>query len=184
MSQAQVESAKQLVGDKGEAGRSAVWEEALLQEFIYAIGHLNHVEQHLIESDSYVGTPIFSDIIDSFREQRKIVGQVLFLIEKLESVKGGSTDVRSSWESIWCALKHSTTALIHIDECIEKLLKRMKDDGNPDLVECVKSLLMVRENVVRGIIKMFERSKSAANILTKASIRCREDLCLEEVEKQ
>ncbi|MEM0026557.1 MAG: hypothetical protein QXT53_01300 [Ignisphaera sp.] len=163
--------------------RSAVWEEALIQEFIYAIGHLNHVEQHLLESDSYVGAPIFADLVDSFREQRKVVGQVLFLIEKLESIKGGSTEIRSSWESIWCALKHSTTALIHIDECIEKLLKKMKDNGNPDLVECVKSLLMVRENVLKGIIKMIERSKSAADVLTKASARCRDDLCLEEVEK-
>jgi hypothetical protein len=27
---------------------SPVWEEALLEELLYAIGHLNHCEQHLI----------------------------------------------------------------------------------------------------------------------------------------
>ncbi|MDK6028394.1 hypothetical protein QPL79_03330 [Ignisphaera sp. 4213-co] len=161
----------------------AVWEEALIQEFIYAIAHLNHVEQHLIESDSNVGTPIFGDIIDSFREQRKIVGQVMFVIEKLEAMKSGNVNIRSSWESIWCALKHSTTALIHVDECIEKLLKKLKDSNNVELMEYIKTLLRVRGNLLRGIMNMLQRSKVAANILTEASMRCREDLCLEEVEK-
>ncbi|MEM0371880.1 MAG: hypothetical protein QXY23_04815, partial [Ignisphaera sp.] len=65
--------------------KAAVWEEALLQEFIYAIGHINHVEQHLIEIDSSTGLPIFGDIIDMFREQRKLVGQIMFLIERIEA---------------------------------------------------------------------------------------------------
>ncbi|MEM1526315.1 MAG: hypothetical protein QW775_08190 [Ignisphaera sp.] len=161
----------------------AVWEEALLQEFLYAIGHLNHVEQHLLESDAHVGSPAFGDLIDSFREQRKLVGQVMFLVENIEAAKVRSQDIRSSWESIWCALKHATTALIHIDECVEKLLKKLKESKNDEVVNCIKTLLKVRENVLKGVINMIQRGKVVANLLTEASIRCREDLCLEEVEK-
>lgn len=162
----------------------AVWEEALLQEFIYAIAHLNHVEQHLLESDSHLGSPLFGDLVDIFREQRKLVGQVMFLIEKLDAMKSGAADLRSSWESIWCALKHATTALIHIDECIEKLLKRVREEGRADYVDCVKILLKVRENVLKNIVEMLRRSKTINNILSEVSVRCREDLCLEEVTKQ
>jgi hypothetical protein len=162
----------------------AVWEEALLVEFLYAIGHLNHVEQHLLESDSYIGAPLFGDIVDMFREQRKLVGQVMFLLEKLEAVKSGSQDLRSSWESIWCALKHATTALIHIDECVEKILKKFKSESGMDYIECVKTLLRVRENILKNIIEMIKRGKSISSILSESSVRCREDLCLEEVVKQ
>lgn len=163
----------------------AVWEEALLQEFLYVIGHLNHVEQHLLESDAYTGSPVFGDLVDIFREQRKLVGQVMFLIEKLEIAKAErGQDVRSSWESIWCALKHATTALIHIDECVEKLLKKLKESESGELVNCIKMLLKARENVLKGVVTMIQRGKAVANLLSKTSIRCREDICLEEVEKQ
>ncbi|MEM4848656.1 MAG: hypothetical protein QXM55_03380, partial [Ignisphaera sp.] len=114
----------------------AVWEEALLQEFLYAIGHLNHVEQHLLESDANIGSPVFGDIIDIFREQRKLVGQVMFLVEKFEEARVKGQDIRSSWESVWCALKHATTALIHIDECVEKLLKKLKENKSNEILNC------------------------------------------------
>lgn len=163
---------------------SAVWEEALLQEFLYTIGHLNHVEQHLLESDSYVGSPLFGDIVDMFREQRKLVGQVMFLIEKIEALKSGGPEVRSSWESVWCALKHATTALIHVDECVEKILKKLKDEARAEYLDCIKILLKVRENVLKNVVEMIRRGKTVANILTEVSVRCREDVCLEEVAKQ
>ncbi|MEM1541211.1 MAG: hypothetical protein QW101_00020 [Ignisphaera sp.] len=163
--------------------KAAVWEEALLQEFIYAIGHINHVEQHLIEIDSSTGLPIFGDIIDMFREQRKLVGQIMFLIERIEATKSDS-DIRSSWENIWCALKHATSALIHIDECIEKLLKKARESGNTVMLECVKTLLNIRSNILRNIINVIRRGKEASSALAEASVRCREDLCIEEVEKR
>jgi len=156
----------------------AVWEEALIQEFLYAIGHLNHCEQHLIEVDSSIGLTIFGDIIDKIREQRKIVGETLFLIEKLNAGRSGG-DIRSSWESIWCTLKHLTTALIHIDECIEKLLKRIRDAGNSELVEYVNTLLKVRYRVVESITQLISRAISSSEVITKASVRCREDLCID-----
>jgi hypothetical protein len=164
-----------------EEKKLAVWEEALLQEFLYAIGHLNHVEQHLIEEDALTGLPLFGDLVDMFREQRKLVGQVMFMVERLEATKSG-TLLRSSWESIWCALKHITTALIHVDECIEKLLKKFKSVGDPALVENVKVLLGVRKSLIDGALKIIERGKQVANILSEAGTRCKEDLCLEEVE--
>lgn len=178
--QTQIQNSKDEGNNKSTVKASAVWEEALVQEFIYAIGHLNHAEQHLIESDSYAGMPVFGDLVNAFREQRKTAGQVMFMIEKLEASKMGNEELRSSWESIWCALKHSATALIHIDECIEKLLQRAKESSSPEYLEGIKSLLTVRENLLKGIVSMIERSKAASKLLTEASVRCRDDLCLEE----
>lgn len=168
---------------KGGEKRLAVWEEALVHEFIYAIGHLNHAEQHLIELESSLGLPVFGDIVDSFREQRKLVGQIMFLVERLEASKSDAIE-RSSWENVWCTLKHAATALIHIDECIEKLLKRARENGNSKLLECVRSLLNVRGNVLKGVLALIERGKEASALLAEPSARCREDLCLEEVEKR
>lgn len=171
------------IADSNIEKELAVWEEALLQEFLYTIGHLNHVEQHLLESDAYVGSPVFGDLVDIFREQRKLIGQVMFLVEKLEEARVRGQDVRSSWESIWCALKHATTALIHIDECIEKLLKKLRENKSDEMLSCIKTLLKVRENVLKGVVNIIQRGKMVTNLITEASIRCREDLCLEEVEK-
>jgi len=70
------------------------WEEALIQEFIYAIAHLNHVEQHLME-DAFVGKPIFGDLIDLLREQRKFVEQALLNILNIEAQRSG-TELRSA----------------------------------------------------------------------------------------
>jgi hypothetical protein len=68
---------------------SPVWEEALLEELLYAIGHLNHCEQHLIEADSAIQFPVFLDITSRLREDRKTLGQVLFALEKVTSEEGG-----------------------------------------------------------------------------------------------
>ncbi len=165
--------------NKNSSGReSAVWEEALIQEFLYAIGHLNHCEQHLMEIDSSIGMTLFGDIINRVREQRKIVGEALFFIEKLEAVKG-SDDVRTSWESIWCTLKHLVTALIHIDECIEKMLKRIGGGSGDELIKYTNILLNVRHNISESLIQLLSRARTSAEIITKASVRCREDLCVE-----
>jgi len=164
-------------GNKYGENRNAVWEEALIQEFLYAIGHLNHCEQHLIEIDSSIGLPLFGDIVNKIREQRKIIGETLFLIEKLETMKGSS--IRTSWESIWCTLKHLTTALIHVDECIEKLLNRIGDDSDGELIKHINMLLRVRYEIVESLVQLLSRAKTSTEAITKASIRCREDLCLE-----
>ncbi|MEM1560334.1 MAG: hypothetical protein QXK24_01015 [Ignisphaera sp.] len=165
-------------GNKYGENRNAVWEEALIQEFLYAIGHLNHCEQHLIEIDSSIGLPLFGDIVNKIREQRKIIGETLFLIEKLAAMKG-SSNIRTSWESIWCTLKHLTTALIHVDECIEKLLNRIGDDSNGELVKHMNMLLRVRYEIVESLVQLLSRAKTSTEAITKASIRCQEDLCLE-----
>jgi len=76
---------------------SPVWEEALLEELLYAIGHVNHCEQHLIEADSEIQFPVFLDITSRLREDRKTLGQVLFTLEKVTSEEGGG-DLRTAWE--------------------------------------------------------------------------------------
>ncbi|MCC6005344.1 MAG: hypothetical protein LM590_13485, partial [Thermofilum sp.] len=68
---------------------SPVWEEALLEELLYAIGHINHCEQHLLEVDSQIQLPVFLDIASRLREERKTLGQVLFTLEKAASERGG-----------------------------------------------------------------------------------------------
>ena len=162
--------------------KSAVWEEALIQEFIYAIAHLNHVEQHLIEEDAFVGEPIFGDLIDMFREQRKLVGQELFNILNIEAQRSG-TELRSAWESIWCALKHVTTALIHVDECIEKLLRKIRESRDPTMIDSVRVLIRVRKEILEGALAIIDRGRKASSTLTEASARCREDICLEAEQK-
>lgn len=163
---------------------SAVWEEAVLLEFIYAIGHLNHVEQHLIESDANIELPIFSSLTNEFRELRKLTGQVLFGLENIKT-EGGNEIQRTAWESIWCALKHSSTALIHIDECIEKMLKNVPkasdEKGKLAWFEGIRTLLMVRKRVMEGIVELVRTGKANSEILKKGEIRCREDICLEEL---
>ncbi|MGC9107225.1 MAG: hypothetical protein ACP5IE_03420, partial [Infirmifilum sp.] len=58
--------------------RSPVYEEALLQELAYAIAHIAHAEQHLLEIDSQLAEPSLSTYIDRLRMGRKTLGEVLF----------------------------------------------------------------------------------------------------------
>ncbi len=179
-----VEVEKQVSGGK----KLAVWEEALLQEFIYLIGHLNHSEQHLLEADAYIGRSIFGDLVNIIREYRKRAGHVLFMVEKLEA-EGSSSEFRTSWESIWCTLKHLTTALIHTDEVLEKILRRMYSggDGTGDTKaygEQVNILLGVRRGILEAINNLITRAKTLSNIINFSSIRCRDDLCIEEIEER
>jgi hypothetical protein len=71
---------------------SPVWEEALLEELLYAIGHVNHCEQHLIEADSEIQFPVFLNITGRLREDRKTLGQVLFALEKVTSEEVGGPE--------------------------------------------------------------------------------------------
>jgi len=171
-------------GDSASTSVSPVWEEALVQEFLYLIGHLNHSEQHLIEADSYIGQPIFGDLVDRLRDFRKKAGQAMFEIERLQANKSGGEEFRNSWESIWCTLKHLTTALIHTDEVIEKILRRAENNANEsiDLHTQLQSLLDVRKGILDALSNLISRSKMLSKTLDFTSIRCREDLCLEEVE--
>lgn len=153
---------------------------------LYLIGHLNHSEQHLIEADAYLRAPFFTNLADRIREYRKLAGQVMFEIERLSGNGGGSKDFRTSWESIWCTLKHVVTALIHIDETIEKIVKRArsaKPEEAEEMLRHVQRLLEVRRGVMDVLTELIRRAKSAAGDIDIASIRCREDLCLEEEEE-
>jgi Zn-dependent oligopeptidase len=158
--------------------RSPVWEEALLEELLYSIGHLNHCEQHLLEIDSQVQLPVFLDLVNRLREERKILGQVLFAVERAGSGEAGG-DLRTAWESVWCTLKHLTTALIHVDECIEKVARLSEGRDSAELSPEVASLLGVRRRLLESAVELLRRAKANASLLTESSARCREDLCLE-----
>jgi uncharacterized protein YhaN len=169
--------------------QSPVWEEALIQEFLYLIGHLNHSEQHLIEADSYIGYPIFGELTNLLREYRKKAGQVMFEIERLETEQSSGGEFRTSWESIWCTLKHLTTALIHTDEVIEKILKRVKENReDPESVDMlnkqIQILLEIRKGIMDALSTLIQQAKTLSQSISFSSIRCREDLCLEEIEEQ
>ncbi len=175
--------------EKKQTTESPVWEEALIQEFLYLIGHLNHSEQHLIEADSYIGHPVFGELVNTLREFRKKAGQVMFEIEKLEAQQKSGGEFRTSWESIWCTLKHLTTALIHTDEVIEKVLKKIKDSQNDTenivrLNTQLQVLLEIRKGIQDALSKLIFQAKTLSGVIDFSSIRCREDLCLEEVENQ
>jgi hypothetical protein len=162
---------------------SPVWEEALLEELLYAIGHLNHCEQHLIEADSEIQFPVFLDITSRLREDRKTLGQVLFALEKVTSEEGGG-DLRTAWESIWCTLKHITAALIHVDECIEKVSKLSEKGASQELSIQILDLLKVRQRLLESTVELINRAKANASMLRDSSVRCREDLCLEAEEQK
>ncbi|ABN69855.1 hypothetical protein Smar_0754 [Staphylothermus marinus F1] len=175
------------VGQSKRITESPVWEEALIQEFIYLVGHLNHSEQHLIEADAYIGYPVFGNLVDEIRELRKKAGQVMFEIERLEAREKGGEEFRTSWESIWCTLKHLTTALIHTDEVIEKILRKIREGGTDNIASLntqLQILLEVRKGVLESLKKLISQAKTLSNIVEDASVRCREDLCLEEVVEQ
>jgi hypothetical protein len=162
---------------------SPVWEEALLEELLYAIGHINHCEQHLLEADSQIQLPVFLDIASRLREERKILGQVLFTLEKAAS-EGGVGDLRTAWESIWCTLKHLMTALIHVDECIEKVAKLSGKEPPHELSLEIPGLLKVRQQLLQSAVELISRAKANSNLLRESSVRCREDLCLEAEEAE
>jgi len=163
---------------ESEGRRSPAWEEALLEELLYSIGHLNHCEQHLLEVDAQVQLPIFLDIVSRLREERKTLGQVLFALERIASGEAGG-ELRTAWESIWCTLKHLTTALIHVDECVEKVAKLAREEGSAGLSLEIASLLRVRRHLLEDAVELVRRARANASLLSESSARCREDLCLE-----
>ena len=167
--------------------RGSVWEEALLEELIYAIAHIAHAEQHLIEIETLQDKPTLAHLINTLRMCRKEVGNILF--NHIEVSDGSGGEFRSKAESFWCCLKHSAMALIHCDEVIEKLIKRLADsvvDGGLKSVESddVKLILTelveaykVRKSLREVLMRIVKEGPSMISPTT--STRCREDLCIE-----
>jgi len=165
----------------GEERRGGVWEEALVEEMVYLIGHLAHAEQHLMEIESRQGIPLVAPMIDRIRHARKLVGEVLFETLSIESGGSGGGEFRSKSESLWCTLKHLSMALIHCDESAEKMMKRLMgstdEETAKNLIDCLRKLYAVRETISEKIKELlFETPKKIASV---ESVRCREDLCLE-----
>ncbi|MCS7108696.1 MAG: hypothetical protein RMH77_02335 [Sulfolobales archaeon] len=164
-----------------------VWEEALLEELIYAIAHIAHAEQHLLEIETSQGKPVIPELINALRSCRKDIGDILF--NNLQVAKS-STDpeFRGSAESFWCFLKHTSMALIHCDEIAEKLIKRLinglgssANEADMDKVKDIASNLIdvyrVRKMLRDTLMKVLKEPPT--NIDSSSLVRCREDLCLD-----
>ena len=160
-----------------------VLEDALMEELYYLIGHIAHSEQHLLEIDSEIGIPVFLDEVNNLRMTRKDVGKVLFevMFGGLKSDNPG--EFRSKAESLWCTIKHLTMALIHCDECIEKLERRFSEKKDPSIIENIKTLLDTRKKI-RELLMRMQYLSEIGQFENVEAIRCREDLCLEEEEEK
>jgi hypothetical protein len=104
---------------------AGVWEEALVEEAIYLIAHLAQSEQHLMEIEGETKLEDLMPIIDGLRNKRKMVGDVLFSVLRIEGEKE-KEEFRTKLESLWCSLKHLAMALVHCDETVEKLIRRLE----------------------------------------------------------
>lgn len=160
---------------------AGVWEEALVEEAIYLIAHLAQSEQHIMEIEGETKLEDLMPIIDGLRNKRKIVGYVFFSVLRIEGEKE-KEEFRTKLESLWCSLKHLAMTLVHCDETVEKLIRRLEchlQSGDmekaKELSEKVKELYEVRQSI-RNFIKMllFDISKKLS---FTPQVRCREDLC-------
>jgi hypothetical protein len=131
---------------------AGVWEEALVEEAIYLITHLAQSEQHLMEIEGETKLEDLMPIIDGLRNKRKMVGDVLFSVLRIEGEKE-KEEFRTKLESLWCSLKHLAMALVHRDETVEKLIRRFEchlQSGDmekaKELSEKVKELYEVRQS--------------------------------------
>lgn len=163
-----------------------VWEEALAEEMVYLLAHLAHAEQHLLEIGGELEDvdPRILALVNKLRIGRKKVGEVLYSSLGLSDFGGGGSEFRSTVESLWCTLKHLSMALVHCDESIEKLARRLvealergDEASSKRVLADIKSLLAVRKTL-RDSIKatLFELPESVKGV---ESVRCREDLCVE-----
>ncbi|RMH80052.1 MAG: hypothetical protein D6674_05570 [Acidobacteria bacterium] len=164
-----------------------LWEEALVEEVVYLIAHLAHAEQHLMEVEGETKLEDLVPYIDELRERRKKVGQLLFSILEV-SEEGGGGEFRTKVESLWCTLKHLAMALVHCDESAEKVIRRMdcyiaqgEKQKAEELSKRLRELYELRQ-AIRGFITdlLFDISKKLKKV---SSVRCREDLCIVEGDK-
>ncbi|NAZ06750.1 MAG: hypothetical protein GU344_02145, partial [Thermocrinis sp.] len=132
---------------------AGVWEEALVEEVIYLIAHLAQSEQHLMEIEGETKLEDLMPIIDGLRNKRKMVGDVLFSVLRIEGEKE-KEEFRTKLESLWCSLKHLAMALVHCDETVEKLIRRLEchlQSGDmekaKELSEKVKELYEDRQSI-------------------------------------
>jgi hypothetical protein len=131
---------------------AGAWEEALVEEAIYLIAYLAQSGQHLMEIEGEKKLEDLMPIIDGLRDKKKMVGDVLFSVLRIEGEKE-KEELRTKLESLWCSLKHLAMALVHCDETVEKLIRRLEchlQSGDMEkakrLSEKVKELYEVRQS--------------------------------------
>jgi hypothetical protein len=131
---------------------ACAWEEALVEEAIYLIAYLAQSGQHLMEIEGEKKLEDLMPIIDGLRDKKKMVGDVLFSVLRIEGEKE-KEEFRTKLESLWCSLKHLAMALVYCDETVEKLIRRLEchlQSGDMEkakrLSEKVKELYEVRQS--------------------------------------
>ncbi len=166
-----------------DSRRSPVYEEALLQELIYAIAHIAHAEQHLLEIDSQLGEPRLVAHIDKLRMSRKALGEVLLEVAGIRQSGGGGVE-RTAAESLWCTLKHLSMAIVHCDECAEKVARRLVErlssgdaSGPRELLGQLSKIYEVRREAFSMLVDLLRESGLEGESVE--AVRCREDLCAE-----
>ena len=154
-----------------------VWEEALVEELVYLIAHLAHAEQHLLEIETELGKPILLQLINDLRTLRKEAGKTLLKVAGIEGKSSGG-EFRTGAENLWCTIKHLSMALVHCDENIEKIAKKLQE--NPKMVEDLKILYEVRRNIREILMTLLLHIPRTIDFTNINEVRCREDLCIEE----
>ena len=165
---------------------ASVWEEALAEELVYLLAHLAHAEQHLLEIGAELGdaNPKILVLVDRLRVERKKVGEALYNSLGLSGLGESGGEFRSAAESLWCTLKHLSMALVHCDESIEKLarklveaLERGDETSSKRILDDIRGLFTARKTLKDSIkAVLFELPENVKGV---ESVRCREDLCIE-----
>jgi len=156
--------------------KSGVWEEALIEELLYLIAHIAHAEQHLLEIEAELGEPTLATLIDELRILRKNIGQVLLDYAGIRG-EGGGGEFRGGVENLWCTIKHLSMALVHCDENIEKVIRRIDE---PRALNNLKTLYEARRILREILMNMLLHIPKTINLSQVNEIRCREDLCIED----
>lgn len=168
------------VKEKGVGGmgtvKSGVWEEALIEELLYLIAHIAHAEQHLLEIEAELGEPTLATLIDELRILRKNIGQVLLDYAGIRS-EGSGGEFRGGAENLWCTIKHLSMALVHCDENIEKIIRRIDE---PRALNSLRTLYKARRILRETLMNMLLHIPKTINLSQVNEIRCREDLCIED----
>ncbi|GAB6147886.1 hypothetical protein JCM10135_04270 [Stetteria hydrogenophila] len=168
---------KSLMATKPQTSiKSGVWEEALLEELLYLIAHIAHSEQHLLEIEAEIGEPTLAALIDGLRILRKNIGQILLDYAGLRS-EGGGGEFRGGAENLWCTIKHLSMALVHCDENIEKIIRRIDDQK---AINSLKVLYDARRILRETLMNLVLYIPKTVDLTQVNEVRCREDLCIED----
>ncbi len=147
-------------------------EEALVEEIEYAIAHIAHAEQHLIDYQQAANVDGAAvELLDDLRAARQVLAAIYMDMIGAEAGDDGG-ERRSAGEEKWCLIKHLLMSIVHCEEALEKLARRHRR-GDKDALEKYKEVLSVRG-------KLKEALEKVTGVSREECVRCEEDLDVEE----